>query len=39
MEGQRKKVNVESYSDVSKLGQLLKDVGFPDSKSKILQKL
>ena len=38
-EGLRKEVNVESYSDVSKIGQLLKDVGFPAPKSKILQKV
>jgi len=39
IEGQRKEVNVESYSDVSKLAQLLKDVDFPASKSEILQKV
>ena len=39
IEGQRKEVNVESYSDVSKLGQLLKDVGFPASKSTILERV
>lgn len=41
-EGLRKEVNVQSYSDVSKIGQLLKDVGFtgfPAPKSKILQKV
>ena len=38
-EGMRKEVIVESYSDVSKIGQLLKDVGFPAPKSKILQKV
>ena len=38
-EGLRKEVNVESYSDVLKIGQLLKDVGFPTPKSKILQKV
>jgi hypothetical protein len=38
-EGLRKEINVERYSDVSKIGQLLKDVGFPAPKSKILQKV
>ena len=37
-EGLRKEVNVESYSDVSKIGQILKDVGFPDPKSKICKR-
>ena len=37
IEGQRKEVNVESYSGVAKLGQLLKDLDFPAQKSKILQ--
>ena len=37
IEGQRKQVNVESYSSVSKLADLLKDVSFPAPKSKILQ--
>ena len=37
IEGQRKEVNVESYSGVSKLADLLKDVSFPAPKSKILQ--
>ncbi|VFJ15152.1 DUF2795 domain-containing protein [Candidatus Nitrosocosmicus franklandus] len=35
-EGQRKEVNVESYSGVSKLADILKDVSFPAPKSKIL---
>jgi hypothetical protein len=39
IEGQRKEVNVESYSGVAKLGQLLKDLDFPAQKSKILQFL
>jgi hypothetical protein len=37
IEGQRKEVNVESYSGVSKLADLLKDVGFPAPKNKILE--
>ncbi|MDN5847692.1 MAG: DUF2795 domain-containing protein [Candidatus Nitrosocosmicus sp.] len=37
IEGQRKEVNVESYSGVSKLADLLKDVSFPAPKSKILR--
>ncbi|CAN5778297.1 hypothetical protein BH23THE1_BH23THE1_18780 [soil metagenome] len=37
IEGQRKQVNVESYSGVSKLADLLKDVSFPAPKNKILQ--
>ena len=37
IEGQRKEVNVESYSGVSQLAELLKDVSFPAPKSKILQ--
>ena len=36
-EGQRKVVNVESYSVVSKLADLLKNVNFPAPKSKILE--
>ena len=39
IEGQRKEVNVENYSDVSKLGPLLKDVGFPASKDTILERV
>lgn len=37
VEGQRKEVNVESYSEVAKLGQILKDLDFPAQKSRILQ--
>lgn len=37
IEGQRKEVNVENYSAVAKLADLLKDVSFPAPKSKILQ--
>lgn len=36
-EGQRKEVNVESYSGVAKLADVLKDVSFPAPKSKILE--
>jgi hypothetical protein len=35
-EGQRKKVNLESYSGVANLADLLKDMSFPAPKSKIL---
>lgn len=38
-EGQRKEVNVETYSGVAKLADLLKGVSFPAPKSKILQYL
>src|SRR5919202_239151 len=37
VEGQRKEVNVESYSKVAYLGQILKDLEFPASKDKIIQ--
>jgi len=37
IEGQRKEVNVEDYSAVAKLADILKDVSFPAPKSKILQ--
>ena len=37
IEGQRKEVNVESYSKTALLGQMLKDLDFPTSKDKILQ--
>jgi len=37
VEGQRKEVNVENYALVSEIGQLLKDVGFPADKNKILE--
>ena len=36
IEGQRKEVNVESYSDVAEIGQILKDLEFPAGKDKIL---
>jgi hypothetical protein len=31
IEGQRKEVNVESYSKTASLGQILKDLDFPGS--------
>ncbi len=34
--GQKKEVNVESYSKVATVGQLLKDLDFPADKNKIL---
>ena len=37
VEGQRKEVNVESYSKVASLGQILKDLDFPTNKDKIIQ--
>src|ERR671930_2632053 len=37
VEGQRKEVNVESYSKVASLGQVLKDLDFPTNKAKIVQ--
>jgi hypothetical protein len=37
VEGQRKEVNVESYSKVASLGQILKDLDFPANKDKIMQ--
>ena len=37
VEGQRKEVNVESYSKVASLGQILKSLEFPASKDKIIQ--
>ncbi len=36
IKGQRKEVNVESYSDAASLGQLLKDLDFPASKNQIV---
>ncbi|HEY9387039.1 MAG TPA: DUF2795 domain-containing protein [Nitrososphaeraceae archaeon] len=39
VEGQRKEVNVESYSEVAELGQLLKDIEFPASKNKIIEHI
>ena len=37
VEGQRKEVNVESYSKTASLGQILKDLNFPANKDKIIQ--
>jgi vacuolar-type H+-ATPase subunit H len=37
VEGQRKEVNVESYSKVASLGQILKDLDFPTNKARILE--
>src|ERR671930_283151 len=37
VEGQRKEVNVESYSKVASLGQILKDLDLPENKDKIIQ--
>lgn len=37
VEGQRKEVNVESYSKTASMGQILKDLEFPTSKNKIIK--
>jgi hypothetical protein len=37
VKGQRKEVNVESYSKVAALGQILKDMEFPADKNKIIE--
>jgi hypothetical protein len=37
VEGQRKEVNVESYSKVAALGQILKDMEFPEDKNKVIE--
>ena len=37
VEGQRKEVNVESYSEVATVGQILKDIEFPTNKNKIIE--
>jgi len=37
VEGQRKEVNVESYSNTASLGQILKDLDFPTTKDKIVK--
>jgi len=37
IEGQRKEVNVESYSKTASIGQILKDLEFPTTKDKILK--
>jgi hypothetical protein len=39
VQGQRKEVNVESYSKVADVGQMLKDVEFPANKEKIIEHL
>ena len=39
IEGQRKEINVESYSKVAKIGQMLKDVQFPTDKRKIVEHI
>jgi len=36
VQGQRKEVNVESYSKVAAVGQVLKDIDFPADKNKII---
>jgi len=36
VQGQRKEVNVESYSKVAAVGQMLKDMDFPANKNKII---
>jgi hypothetical protein len=37
IEGQRKEVNVESYSKVASLAQILKDMEFPADKNKVIE--
>jgi hypothetical protein len=37
IEGQRKEVNVESYSKTASLGQILKDLDFPTNRAKIIE--
>ena len=37
VEGQRKEVNVESYSKVASLGQILNDLDFPANTDKIVE--
>jgi hypothetical protein len=39
VEGQRKEVNVESYSEVAEVGQILKDIEFPANKNKIIERI
>ena len=36
IQGQRKEVNVESYSKVAEIGRILKDIDFPADKNKII---
>lgn len=37
IEGQRKQVNVESYSKAASMGQILKDLEFPTTKDRIIK--
>ena len=37
IEGQRKQVNVESYSKAASMGQILKDLEFPTNKDRIIK--
>ena len=37
IEGQRKEVNVESYSKAASMGQILKDLEFPTNKDRIIK--
>jgi hypothetical protein len=39
IEGQGKQVNVESYSKVAEIGQMLKDIEFPITKYKIIEHI
>jgi hypothetical protein len=39
IEGQRKEVNVESYSNVAEVGQMLKDIEFPIAKRKVIEHI
>ena len=39
VEGQRKEVNVESYSKVADVGQILKNIEFPANKNKIIEHI
>jgi Protein of unknown function (DUF2795) len=39
IEGQRKEVNVESYSKVAEVGQMLKDIEFPITKRKVIEHI
>lgn len=36
VQGQRKEVNVESYSKVAAIGQILKDMDFPADKNRVI---
>ena len=37
IEGQRKQVNVESYSKAASMGQILKDLEFPTNRDRIIK--